>query len=127
MRGQPQHKALVGAVRPIRPSVVLPRWPEEQLQALEYMAKFFGHIQVDFRLRSFDERPAIHIEWRTNCTKCGATQAGHYLHRFSCEEPVFETKLVYHYQPDEERQAILMSRFDILETLKDWNAEWAER
>lgn len=102
------------------------RWPEAELQAIEDMAQKYGKVEVHFQLRSVDERPAIHVQWRTNCTKCGRTREAHYL-GCKCEGPVYETKLVYHYQPDEERTAILMSRFGILETLKDWTAEWAER
>jgi len=136
MRGQPQHRQLVRAARRFGQPRTTPtaaskpiahaHWPEAQLEALEDIAKRYGKVRVDFTLRSFDERPAIHIEWRTNCTKCGRTKEAHFL-GCKCEEPVYETKLVYHYQPDEERAAILLSRFDILETLKDWNAEWAER
>lgn len=133
MRGQPQYLALVGATRPRR-SRPAPspkptghaRWPEAELQALEDMAQKYGKVRVDFQLRSFDERPAIHVQWRTNCRKCGRTQEAHFL-GCKCPEPVYESKLVYHYQPDEERSAILMTRFDILETLKDWTAEWGER
>jgi len=136
MRGQPGHKALAEAAgrrlrmiptpAPAPKPIAHAHWPEAQLEALEDVAKRYGKVRVDFQLRSFDERPAIHIQWRTNCTKCGRTREAHFL-GCKCEEPVYETKLVYHYQPDEERQAILMTRFDSLETLKDWNAEWAER